>query len=114
LIVEDEELLRTALLKSLRKRGFSVIEAVDGSTAINLVSTERSISTVLLDATLPGVVSRHVFDSIKRLRPDLTIVLTSAYSKESVDESFGMTVEYFIRKPFAMADLFEVLQQHAN
>jgi PAS domain S-box-containing protein len=71
LIVEDEEFLRTALLKSLRKRGFSVIEAVDGSAAIDLVSTERSISTVLLDATLPGLLSRHVFDSMKCLRPDL-------------------------------------------
>ena len=115
LVVEDEELLRTAISKSLRKRGFSVIEAVDGSAAINLVSTEHSISTVLLDATLPGVGSRHVFDSMRRLRPDLKIVLTSAYSKDSVDESFaGLTVEHFIRKPFVIADLFEVLQQNAS
>ena len=40
LVVEDEELIRLAVAKSLSKRGFSVINASDGTTAMELIRTQ--------------------------------------------------------------------------
>jgi two-component system cell cycle sensor histidine kinase/response regulator CckA len=112
LVVEDEEILRLAVSNMLRRNGFEVIEAVDGHSAIELIRTHHSkIDVMLLDMTLPGMSSREVFEEALHLRPDLNAILTSAYSRETVDASFaGLRVERFIRKPFQFEDLIGVLQ----
>jgi CheY-like chemotaxis protein len=112
LVVEDEDLLRLAITKALRKRGFSVIEASDGSIATDLLRKRiDDIDVVLLDVTLPGRSSREIFEEAQRTRPDLRVVLSSAYDKKTVDASFmGLPITHFIRKPFQLSDLAEVLQ----
>ena len=55
LVVEDEEVLRGAVSKALRKRGYSVLDAGDGSAAIDLFHAHKDeIDAILLDVTLPG------------------------------------------------------------
>jgi two-component system cell cycle sensor histidine kinase/response regulator CckA len=107
LVVEDEGTLRLAVSKALRRRGFSVMEASDGSGAMDLLRAHKDeIDVVLLDVTLPGISSRDVFEETQRMRPELKVIVTSAYSKETVDASFaGLAVENFIRKPFQLGDI---------
>jgi two-component system, cell cycle sensor histidine kinase and response regulator CckA len=113
LVVEDEAVLRGAVSKMLRKNGFGVIEAGDGSSALELVRLYKDeIDVMLLDITLPGVSSRKVFECSRDLRPTLKVILTSAYGREAVDTSFaGLRVERFIRKPFQFAELMKLLQE---
>ena len=112
LVVEDEELIRLSVSRALRNKGFSVVEASDGSAAINLIrANTQSIDVLVLDVTLPGLSSREDFEETRRIRPDLRVVLTSAYGKETVDATFaGLRVEHFIRKPFQLNDLVAFLQ----
>jgi nitrogen-specific signal transduction histidine kinase/ActR/RegA family two-component response regulator len=113
LVVEDEPALLAAVSKMLQRRGFSVIQANDGTSALELIRGHKDrIDAMLLDVTLPGVSSREVFEEAERLRPDLVAILTSAYSQERVTASFGgLTVDYFIRKPFYIGDLVSLLQE---
>jgi CheY-like chemotaxis protein len=68
LIIEDEEPLRLAFSKMLRKRGFDVIEASDGREGVNLFRAhEPAIDAVLLDMTLPRLSGREV---LRELRDD--------------------------------------------
>jgi PAS domain S-box-containing protein len=112
LFVEDEDMLRLAVSKMLRKHGFRVIEAIDGSSALELVRTHKDeIDFMLLDVSVPGVSSQEVFEEARYRRPNLKVILTSAYSRETVDASFaGLRIERFIRKPFQIADLMGLLQ----
>jgi nitrogen-specific signal transduction histidine kinase/CheY-like chemotaxis protein len=112
LVVEDEEVLRRAISKALRIKGFSVMEAQDGSVAMNLVRTRgEEIDVILLDVTLPGASSREVFEEAKRIRANLKIVLTSAYDRKTVDVKFpGLQTTQFIRKPFQLDDLASTLR----
>jgi two-component system, cell cycle sensor histidine kinase and response regulator CckA len=112
LMVEDEGVLRLAVSKMLRKKGFGVIEACDGLSALELIRSHKNeIDVLLLDVTLPGMSGREVFEQALRLRSDLKIILTSAHSRETVDASFaGLRVESFIRKPFRFAELMQLLQ----
>jgi two-component system cell cycle sensor histidine kinase/response regulator CckA len=112
LFVEDETDLRVAISKMLRRTGFEVIEAIDGTSAIELMRARRSnIDVMLLDVTLPGVSSRDVFMEARKECPDLIVILTSAYSRESVAATFaGLRIEYYIRKPFQFNDLIGLLQ----
>jgi CheY-like chemotaxis protein len=112
--VEDEELIRLAVSKALSKSGFSVMKASDGTAAMEVIRTHKDdIDVILLDVTLPGKSSREVFEEAQRLRPDLKMILTSAYGKETVDATFeGLRVEYFIRKPFLLCDLVRMFEGH--
>jgi two-component system, cell cycle sensor histidine kinase and response regulator CckA len=112
LVVEDEGVLRVAISKMLRKYGLQVIEAIDGSSALELVRMHKDqIEVMLLDVTLPGVSSREVFEEARHIRPNLEIILASAYSKGTVDASFaGLRIERFIRKPFQLVDLINLLE----
>ena len=111
LVVEDEEVLRLAVSKALRKRGFSVLEASDGSAAMDLIRARANdIDVILLDVTLPGVSSREILEEAERIRPELKVILTSAYGKETVSATFaGLRVERFIRKPFPLGDLVQLI-----
>ena len=113
LLVEDEDVLRSAVSKMLRKSGFQIIEANDGSSALELIrSRDHEIDLMLLDVTLPGVSSREVVEQARVTRPNLKVILTSAYGRETVETSFaGLKVDHFIRKPFQIADLMSLLQE---
>jgi PAS domain S-box-containing protein len=112
LVVEDEELLRLAVAKMLRKAGFGVLEAPSGSAAIDLLGTDGpGIDVVLLDLTIPGSTSQEVVAAAARARADVKVIVTSAYSEETVKAAISSAViRGFIRKPFRLADLAQCLR----
>jgi signal transduction histidine kinase/CheY-like chemotaxis protein len=112
LFVEDEDLIRHAASKMLRKKGFSVIEASDGTAALHLMQAHKEdIHLVLLDVTLPGASSREVIEEIKRLRPDLPVIVTSANNEETATAALGGRVDRFIRKPFGLDQLIGLIHE---
>ena len=111
LVVEDEDTLRSAAAKMLRKRGLSVIEAADGTTALAAIRGDSLIDALLLDVTLPGAPSREVLAEARRLRPATKVIVTSAYSREYAAASLERDVERFIRKPYSLHELVDLLRQ---
>jgi PAS domain S-box-containing protein len=112
LLVEDEDALRTSVSKLLRKRGFSIIEAEEGRMAVDLFRSHTdNIDVMLLDVTIPGISSREVIAEARRIRPDIKIILMSAYSREMALPGLEeIQVSGFIRKPFQLGDLMPLLQ----
>src|SRR6516165_11196055 len=83
LIVEDEHLLRLAVAKMLGKAGFGVLEANNGSDAIELLRAKgRAIDVLLLDLTLPGAPSHEVLAQAVQAGPNMKVILTSAYNED--------------------------------
>jgi PAS domain S-box-containing protein len=112
LIVDDEDLLRQAVSKILRKHGLSVMEARDGSAALDVLRAHKDeIDLLLLDITLPGASSRQVYDEAKRLKPGLPVIVTSAKSAEMAGESLGTGMDHFLRKPFLSTDLIDKIRK---
>ena len=111
-MVEDEEELRLAVSKMLRKRGFSVVDASDGNAGVKLFrANEREIDVVLLDLTLPGMTGREVLEEMRGLRPDLKVIVTTAYSQATALKTLGGHQAWFyIRKPYRAAELTDLLQ----
>jgi CheY-like chemotaxis protein len=111
LIVEDEEPLRTALAGLLEKSGYRVLEARDGSEALSMLRIHASeLTAMVLDVSLPGVASLEVSRAARGLSPDLRVIVTSAYSEETVESIFGGLASLrFLRKPMRIADLLKLL-----
>ena len=112
LVVEDEYPLRQAVTKMLRKAGFEVFEAADGSSAIDLFRANGSrIDAILLDMTIPGASSPEVVAEAAKVQPDIRVILTSAYSEEMITGPLREPqVRGFIRKPFQFDDLVKTLE----
>ena len=112
LIVEDEGPLRQAVTKMLRNTGFEVFEVADGSSAIDLLRANgRNIDLILLDMTIPGAPSSEVVAEAGKVRPDIKVVLTSAYSQEMIAGAMNAPqIRGFIRKPFQLGDLVKKLK----
>jgi PAS domain S-box-containing protein len=111
LIVEDEDALRQAVAKILRRTGAEVIEAANGSIAIDLLCEYGgNIDMILLDLTIPGASSEEVLAEAAQVRPNSKVVLTSAYSEEKATSMNGPTIRGFIRKPFRLLDLMQKLR----
>ena len=112
LVVEDEEELRLAVSKMLRKRGFCVVDASDGNAGVKLFrANERKIDVVLLDLTLPGMTGREVLEEMRGLRPDLKVIVTTAYSQATAVKTLaGHQAWFYIRKPYRAAELTDLLQ----
>ncbi|HXK04170.1 MAG TPA: PAS domain-containing protein [Verrucomicrobiae bacterium] len=111
LIVEDENTLLTASAKMLRRSGFSVLEAADGTEAVAVIRGDSPIDVLLLDVTLPGTPSRDVLAEARRLRPAMRVIVTSAYGPEVAAASLHTEVERFIRKPYSLHDLVGLIRQ---
>jgi CheY-like chemotaxis protein len=112
LLVEDEDALRGAVSKMLGKTGFSVIEAADGTAALDIIrASHRPIDLLVLDITIPGASSTEVFQEAARLRPEIPIIVTSAYTHDVAAASLQTEIQHFIRKPYRLADLVQLMRQ---
>jgi PAS domain S-box-containing protein len=112
MVVEDEDLLRQAVVKMLLKAGFDVLEAANGSAAIDLLRANGgNVDVILLDATIPGASSHAVVVEAAEARPDVRVVLTSAYGPEMITGAMeAPQIRGFIRKPFQLGDLVQTLR----
>ena len=112
LFVEDEATLRIPTATMLRMKGFSVLEVGDGHAAVDLFcSNEPGIGVVLLDLTLPGMGGKDVLAEVRRIRPGVKVILTTAYSEQMALSVVGGQRDWaFIRKPYGIADLARLLQ----
>jgi CheY-like chemotaxis protein/two-component sensor histidine kinase len=112
LVVEDEDVLRLATSKMLKKAGFSVIEAPDGISGVALFRANKpEIDVVLLDMTLPGLSGREVLEELRRMQPDVKVILTTAYSQDRA--IIGISRQhpwYYIRKPYQLYELTNLLR----
>ena len=112
LVVEDEDSLRHPVSMTLRKAGFTILEASDGYVALDQIRAHKGhIDILFLDISLPGVPSRQVFEEARLLIPAAVVILTSAYSREHAAAALSATVVHFIRKPYRINDLVNLMRE---
>ncbi|WP_026925813.1 response regulator transcription factor [Granulicoccus phenolivorans] len=104
LVVEDEESYREALAYMLRKEGFEVIEAIDGTEG--LAKFDRNgADIVLLDLMMPGLPGTEVCRQL-RLRGTVPVIMVTARDSE-VDKVVGLEIgaDDYVTKPFSHREL---------
>ena len=113
LLADDEETVRRVGVDMLESLGFRVLAAADGQEAVGIFR-ERSeeIAGVILDLTMPRMDGEEAFREIRRIRPDVRVILTSGYNEQQTIRRFvGEGLAGFIQKPFKLIDLSTMLRQ---
>jgi two-component system, response regulator FlrC len=111
LMVEDDAALREALLDTLRSAGITALGASDAPTALQMLESE-DIALVVSDVQMPGPNGYELLSSIKRLRPDLPVVLMTAYGTvaQAVAAMREGATDYIV-KPFDAQALIDMAQR---
>ena len=102
LVVDDEDTVRSVLVRMLRSFGYESATACNGQEAVELFHEGHDdFRAVLLDLTMPELDGAETFREIHRLRPELPVVLMSGYSEQDAVAKFGAAgLAGFLQKPF--------------
>ena len=111
LVVDDEELVRSACCQSLRSLGYSVLPASGGREALDLFKQDPArIAAVILDMTMPDLDGVETFKLMREVRADVPVILTSGYSERDALARLDGTPADFLPKPYAPKVLGEKLR----
>jgi PAS domain S-box-containing protein len=112
LVVDDDAGVRAVARQTLELRGYRVIEAGDGSEALDQVRIQGGrIALVVLDATMPNMSGESTLRELQDLRPDLPVLLSSGYDEQATLRRFpGLGPEAFLPKPYGPRELLAKVQ----
>jgi DNA-binding response OmpR family regulator len=103
LVVEDDATLRGYSVGVLRRSGYRVLEAEDGSDAMDLLRRESGIELLFTDIVMPGGMNgRQLADAALALRPGLKVLFTTGYSRNALATDHRLDAAApLIAKPFS-------------
>jgi two-component system, cell cycle sensor histidine kinase and response regulator CckA len=112
LVADDEESIRVLARKTLERAGFQVLLAKDGRQAVELFRDQgEAIRFVLLDMTMPHLDGQETFRELRRIRKDVTVILSSGYNEKEATEAFvGKGLAGFIQKPYRPTELLALVR----
>lgn len=107
LVVDDEEIIRETAKGILELCGYSVMVANNGHEGIETFREHsQKIKAILLDMAMPKISGKETYLELKRIRPDLKVVLASGFRQDKrVQEALDLGVNEFIQKPYSMLEL---------
>jgi len=109
LLVEDDAPVRAALNHLLQRLDFAVTPAANALEALRLVD-QQSFDLVLTDAVMPGMSGPELCAHLRRMRPELRVILMSGYSEETSHSDALPSGVQRLRKPFTTPDLSRALR----
>ncbi len=115
LVVDDEMIVREALSNYLREDGYEAIAVEGGEEALKRVENERW-NILFVDLKMPGMDGLEVLREVKKLVPDLPVIIITAYATiDSAVQAMKDGAYDYIVKPFdpeAIALIVEKVVEH--
>lgn len=106
LVVEDEAEVRQMTVEALRELGYSVVEARNGTEALERLDDGSPVDLVFTDIVMPDMTGRQLADRVAGTHPHLPVLFTTGYTRNAVVHN-GMLDPgvAFLPKPFTLEQL---------
>ena len=113
LLVDDEEgtiLVEKLMLEEL---GYTVFPARSGKQAIELYNENKAdFDLVALDMIMPEMSGKDTYDELKKINPNVRVLLVSGYSlNKQIEELMGLGCKGYIQKPFDIVQLSQKIRE---
>jgi DNA-binding NtrC family response regulator len=109
ILVVDDEVGPRESLRMILKPLYEVHTASDGQEALRLIQN-KDIDVVTLDLKMPGLRGIEVLKEIKKLKPDMEIIIITGYGTlNNAQDAIRFGAGDFISKPFNVADVISIV-----
>ena len=105
LVVDDEARMRKLVGDFLKKSGYQVLEAADGSAALDIFFEQNDISLVILDVMMPKMDGWQVCKEIRQYSKVPIIMLTAKTDDMDKLMGFDHGADDYLTKPFNILEL---------
>lgn len=109
LVVDDDDLLRTAARRVLGSLGYTVIEAASGHEAERLVDQGQRFDLLLSDVNMPEMNGFELCERLRKRIPTIRTLFMCGYPADTIEDAPEGAV--FVEKPFTRSDLAETLRR---
>lgn len=112
LIVDDQQNVCRLFFEVFTDEGFNVELAYNAEQAINKIRS-RIPMLILLDVNMPGMSGIDTLREIRKLAPDLPVVMMTAYSELEVvlEARKKGTIQYYLSKPFDLSEVSAMVKE---
>ncbi|WP_129793290.1 response regulator [Sphingosinicella sp. CPCC 101087] len=110
LVVDDDSSVRATIARALAELGYTVREAADGPTALELVR-ERAPSLIILDYVMPGMDGSEVAREVAAIDPELPIIFSTGHAALRALRAAAGDEVRVLEKPFTLDELDELLRE---
>jgi CheY-like chemotaxis protein len=109
LLAEDDAAIRELHGMILEEAGYKIIEAVDGQDALDkFMEHQTEIAILVSDVIMPKIDGKRLYEKIRKIRPDMKVLLMSGYTNDIFIERGILENEYsFMKKPVMPSDLLK-------
>jgi CheY-like chemotaxis protein len=120
MVIDDEPDLLGITMKILEKNGFIVHafnNPVEALGHVEKVGGCKECGTIISDIRMPGMTGLELAMRLKAIRPELKIVLMTAFAIQKDDMQNiipSIKVDAFLNKPFTTTELIEAVKESAN
>jgi PAS domain S-box-containing protein len=107
LLVEDEGVVRSLVAEILETSGYTVLQAADGPSALELLRRHSGpVDLLVTDVVMPGMSGPDVAKAVASMRPGTQVLYTSGYTDSAIDHHGVLEPGIaFLQKPFSADDL---------
>ena len=107
ILVEDDDAVRTFGGRALRNKGYRVVEAKSGETALDLVrDASGKINLLITDVVMPQMDGPELIREVRRIDPDIKVIFISGYTEDAFRQRLGSDSDiHFLAKPFSLKQL---------
>ncbi len=107
LFIDDEEIILDVAQDMLEILGYKVLVAQNGEEAVRIYEQQKDvIDLVVQDMVMPGMNGADVFKAIKKINPDVRVILASGYvMNKQIAAVMEDGCRAFMQKPFRLEEL---------
>jgi two-component system cell cycle sensor histidine kinase/response regulator CckA len=111
LVVEDEDAVRRLTARTLRSRGYRVIEAASAAEGFRVLADHgHSVDLVLSDVVMPGMNGVDFIENVAADLPGVATMLMSGYADTALADRDEPLAVPFLAKPFTPGDLLDMVR----
>lgn len=115
MVVDDDPLVRESLRRLFEANGdFQVVSETESAEEALNQAPDRELDLVVIDIRLPGMDGIEGTRRLKALRPQLKVVVISAYGQDYENTCLEAGAEGFLSKTLAPAELVSSLRRLAE
>src|SRR5689334_14122340 len=111
LVVDDDELFRSALEATLQGEGYQVALAGNGKVAQDMIGAGK-YDAVISDIRMPVMTGIELLHFMKKNHPDLPVILMTGFAElEETNEAYELGASQFLSKPFKKDELIGLVRK---